>query len=152
VELQATCGHSGKRTVETRANLTSQEAHIAQLVVQGATNSEIAGRLFSSASTVEYHLRDVFTKLGSGPGPKSCTAILGIARSLEQQSGGHRSAGARVRSAGPGNRPQERLGVSRMRVRLRRPSICHGRAAMTCPSQVPGGRQWPIHKEIRNVS
>jgi hypothetical protein len=59
------------------------------------------------------------------------------------------------RSSGPIRRtrqPQERLGVSRMRVRLRRPSICHGRAAMTRTSQVPGGRQWPIHKEIRNVS
>jgi DNA-binding CsgD family transcriptional regulator len=64
IELRATGERARKRTVETVTDLTPQEAQISQLVAQGATNQEIAGQLFISPSTVEYHLRKVFSKLG----------------------------------------------------------------------------------------
>jgi len=62
-ELLATGETVRKRTVETVTDLTAQEAQIARLARDGRTNLEIGSQLFISPRTVEWHLRNVFTKL-----------------------------------------------------------------------------------------
>jgi DNA-binding CsgD family transcriptional regulator len=63
-ELEATGITARKRDPSTLDDLTPQELRIARLVAGGATNRDVAGQLFLSPKTVEYHLRKVFMKLG----------------------------------------------------------------------------------------
>jgi DNA-binding CsgD family transcriptional regulator len=63
-ELLGAGEHVRKRSVESRGELTAQEAQVARLARDGLSNVEIGARLFISQHTVAYHLRKVFTKLG----------------------------------------------------------------------------------------
>jgi DNA-binding CsgD family transcriptional regulator len=65
-ELLATGETVRKRAAGTAGDLTDREAYIARLAVDGRTNAEIGAQVFLSARTVEWHLRNVYAKLGVG--------------------------------------------------------------------------------------
>ncbi|WP_433296352.1 AAA family ATPase [Pseudonocardia sp. CA-142604] len=62
-ELAATGETARKQTAETSGELTAHEVQIACFVRQGLTNPEIAGRLYLSPRTVEWHVSRIFDKL-----------------------------------------------------------------------------------------
>jgi ATP/maltotriose-dependent transcriptional regulator MalT len=64
-ELRANGETARKRTAAARdEELTGQEAKIARLARERLSNPEIGTRLFISARTVQYHLGNIFAKLG----------------------------------------------------------------------------------------
>lgn len=63
-ELRVSGETARRRDPSTLDQLTPQELQIVRFVGQGATNREVAAQLFLSPRTIDYHLRQVFTKLG----------------------------------------------------------------------------------------
>jgi DNA-binding CsgD family transcriptional regulator len=63
-ELMAAGQAVRKRTAEAAGGLTAQEQQIARRAREGRTNAEIGAELFLSPRTVEWHMSNVFIKLG----------------------------------------------------------------------------------------
>jgi DNA-binding CsgD family transcriptional regulator len=63
-ELRASGENARLRRTGTEMRLTPQEFQIARFVSQGMSNREVAAQLFLSPRTVDFHLRNVFPKLG----------------------------------------------------------------------------------------
>jgi DNA-binding NarL/FixJ family response regulator len=54
-----------RHSTELDVELTPRERDVLELLVEGASNKEIARRLGISASTVKFHVRSVADKLGA---------------------------------------------------------------------------------------
>jgi DNA-binding CsgD family transcriptional regulator len=63
-ELRASGAVARKRDPSTLGQLTAQELQIVRFVSEGLSNKEIAAQLYLSPRTIDYHLRNVFAKLG----------------------------------------------------------------------------------------
>ncbi|WP_067486415.1 LuxR C-terminal-related transcriptional regulator [Actinomadura hibisca] len=63
-ELRAAGETSAAPEADALNSLTPQELRIARLVAEGASNKDVAARLFLSPRTVEYHLYKIYPKLG----------------------------------------------------------------------------------------
>jgi DNA-binding NarL/FixJ family response regulator len=63
-EELAIAGGRRHRAKEDPTQLTAQEQRVARLAAAGQSNKAIAAQLFLSTKTIEYHLAQVYTKLG----------------------------------------------------------------------------------------
>jgi DNA-binding CsgD family transcriptional regulator len=63
-ELRASGESIRRQGPSALPKLTAQELQVAKLVTRGQSNREVAAQLFISPRTVDFHLRNVFTKLG----------------------------------------------------------------------------------------
>ena len=63
-ELRASGESARKRDPSTLTELTAQELQVVRLVRQGLSNRDVAAQLFLSPRTIDFHLRNVFAKLG----------------------------------------------------------------------------------------
>ena len=63
-ELRASGETARRRDVSTGTELTAQERQVVALVRQGLSNRDAAAQLFVSPRTVDFHLRNVYSKLG----------------------------------------------------------------------------------------
>jgi DNA-binding CsgD family transcriptional regulator len=64
LELRAAGRTARKRDPSTVLQLTPQELQVARFVASGLHTREVAAQLFLSTRTVDFHLRNVFAKLG----------------------------------------------------------------------------------------
>jgi len=80
--------------------LSTQEGRIARLVAQGMTNQEVARELYLSTKTVEFHLSNVFTKLGITSRRQLRQRILSAEPTLPRASRRAAAASAAARHSG----------------------------------------------------
>ncbi|MGH8897371.1 MAG: helix-turn-helix transcriptional regulator [Egibacteraceae bacterium] len=77
----AVCGLSPARgSSAARLDLTPQEQAVAHLVTTGLTNRQVAAELVISAKTVEYHLGNIYAKLGLTSRTQLAAYLNGSAR------------------------------------------------------------------------
>jgi DNA-binding CsgD family transcriptional regulator len=83
VELRASGQTARRGDVSLRDELTAQELQISQFVARGLSNRDVAAQLFLSPRTVDFHLRNVFRKLGIASRAELAQLGMGSADSVE---------------------------------------------------------------------
>jgi DNA-binding NarL/FixJ family response regulator len=74
-----------RRRAARTDTLTPQEQRVAAAVRRGASNREIAAQLFLSPKTIEFHLRQIYQKLGIRSRTQLVAALAGEDEPLKTQ-------------------------------------------------------------------
>lgn len=77
-ELRASGETARRRDPSTIDQLTSQELQVVRLVVRGMTNRQVASQLYVSPRTIDFHLRNVYSKLGISSRNQLATLDLAV--------------------------------------------------------------------------
>ena len=80
---------ASRRTSRPEDDLTDREREVLSLIAEGATNPEIADRLFISPSTVKTHVSSILSKLGAATRTEAATLAV---REGWVEAGGRRRA------------------------------------------------------------
>ena len=105
-ELLATGETVRKRTVERLDELTPQEVQVARLASRWGRTGDIGAQLFLSPRTVEWHLSNVFGKLGISSRKELSAALSDV----------EESSAAAGSDPGPGVKPGSATGAPASRV------------------------------------
>ncbi len=99
-------GSRGRRATPLDAPLSAHESQVAGLVQRGATNRQVAATLFVTEKTVEYHLSNIYRKLGI----RSRAELAWVLAKRPPEPGGHlpRPRQARARTHEPGGAGEAR--------------------------------------------
>ena len=84
-------GQASRRLVEP---LTERELEIAELLVSGDSNEEIASALFLSTNTVKTHLKHIYGKLGVGTRTQAVMRCVEFGLLADKASGAGAASGA----------------------------------------------------------
>lgn len=68
----------------TLSDLTPREMEILQLVLTGKTNKAIAGEIYISEKTVEFHLDNIYTKTGLRT--RLMVSVWALRQGIEEES------------------------------------------------------------------
>jgi DNA-binding CsgD family transcriptional regulator len=77
-ELRASGETARSREPSTIDQMTSQELQVVRLVVRGMTNRQVASQLFVSPRTIDFHLCNVYSKLGISSRGQLATLDLAV--------------------------------------------------------------------------
>jgi DNA-binding CsgD family transcriptional regulator len=78
-ELRACGGRTGEPVSSATEGLTPHELQVALIVARGATNREAAAALFVSPKTIDFHLRNVYRKMGVRSRSELAHTLAGVA-------------------------------------------------------------------------
>jgi DNA-binding NarL/FixJ family response regulator len=70
----------------TLSNLTARELEILQLILLGYTNKAIAAEIFISEKTVEFHLDNIYRKIGVRT--RLMAGVWALQQGLEEETRG----------------------------------------------------------------
>jgi DNA-binding CsgD family transcriptional regulator len=96
-ELRGTGETARRRDVIGLDHLTPQELQVARTLAVGRTTREAAAALFLSPKTIEYHLRNVYAKLGV----RTRTELAAAITALRASAAPTRAVAAEARAASP---------------------------------------------------
>lgn len=124
-------GHRRKRRVEASGRLTRREIDVLRLIARGASNKEVAARLFISPKTAGTHIEHIYAKLGVSS--RAEAALLAVRYGLLPDDG----IDTDEVEATPGRRPPRTPANRGMTINPGLPSFPRRR-----PPRSPGAARW----------
>ena len=100
----------GRSTMMSAFEFSKREEAVAKLLLEGKSNKQIALALDITDSTVEFHLTNLYAKLGVGSRTEAIIRLSGLGKSLEFTAGDHSERDKGYRAGDSGESLVENIG------------------------------------------